>query len=69
MEHVLEDKEEGKLRDHGLPRRERHLPSAHTKRFSDGVEKEDLLETELTQLMNKSTGMDKWRAYGWATGR
>jgi hypothetical protein len=42
VEHVLEDKEECELRDHDLPRRERHLPSAHAKGFSNGVEEEDL---------------------------
>jgi hypothetical protein len=42
VEHVLEDKEECELREHSLPRRERHLPSAHSKSFSDRVEEEDL---------------------------
>jgi len=41
VEHVLEEKEECELRDHGLPRWERHLPSAHAKGLSDGVEEED----------------------------
>jgi hypothetical protein len=45
VEHVLEEKEECELREHGLPRRERHLPSAHAKRLSDGVEEEDLWGT------------------------
>jgi len=31
VEHVLEQKKECELREHGLPRRERHLPSAHAK--------------------------------------
>ena len=42
VEHVLENKEECELREHGLPRRERHLPSAHAKGLSDRVEEEDL---------------------------
>lgn len=42
MEHVLEEKEECELREHGLPRGERHLPSAHSKRLGDGMEEKDL---------------------------
>jgi hypothetical protein len=41
VEHILEDKEKCKLREHDLPRRERHLPSAHAKGLCDGVEEED----------------------------
>jgi hypothetical protein len=42
VEHVLENEEKRKLWEHELPRRERHLPSAHAKGFSDRVEQEDL---------------------------
>jgi hypothetical protein len=42
VEHVLENEEKRKLWDHGLPSRERHLPSAHAKGFSDRMEQEDL---------------------------
>jgi len=42
MEHVLEDKEEGELREHGLPRWEGHLPCTHAKGLSDGVKEEYL---------------------------
>lgn len=58
VEHVLEEKEECKLREHGLPRREGHLPSAHAKRLSDGVEEEDLWGTGVTQSTSRSTKMN-----------
>jgi len=41
VEHVLKEKEECELGEHDFPRRKRHLPSAHAKRLSDGVEEED----------------------------
>ena len=59
VEHVLKEKKECKLRDHGLPRWERHLPSAHAKGLSDGVEEEDLSRTKLTQSVSRSTRMNK----------
>lgn len=42
MEHVLKDKEEGELGEHGLPRWEGHLPSAHSTILGDGVKEEYL---------------------------
>ena len=42
MEHVLEDKEEGELWEHGLPRREGYLPSTHANRLGDGIKQEYL---------------------------
>jgi hypothetical protein len=42
VEHVLENEEKRKLWEHGLPGRERHLPSAHAEGFSDRMEQEDL---------------------------
>jgi hypothetical protein len=65
VEHVLEEKEESELREHGLPRRERHLPSAHAKGLSDGMEEEDLRQTGVFQSTSRSTKWIKWRAYGW----
>jgi hypothetical protein len=50
VEHVLEKKEECKLRDHGLPRWEGHLPSAHAKGLSDGVEEEDLSRERMDRV-------------------
>ena len=57
VEHVLEDKEECELRKHSLPRRERHLPSAHAKILSDGVEEEDLWGTGSTSRSTKKNNM------------
>jgi hypothetical protein len=59
VEHVLEEKEECELREHGLPRRERHLPSAHAKVLSDGVEEEDLWVTGVIRSTSRSAKMDK----------
>lgn len=42
MEHVLEEKEEGELREHGLPRWEGYLPCTHAKGLGDGVKEEYL---------------------------
>lgn len=42
MEHVFEDKEEGKLGEHCLPRWEGHLPSTHATILGDGVKEEYL---------------------------
>lgn len=42
MEHVLEDKEEGELWEHGLPGREGYLPRTHANRLGDGVKQEYL---------------------------
>jgi hypothetical protein len=53
VEHVLEEKGECELHKHSLPRRERHLPSAHAKRLSDGVEEEDLWGTQSTSRQPK----------------
>jgi hypothetical protein len=57
MEHVLEEKEECQLREHGLPRRERHLPGAHAKGFSDWVKEENLSGIELSNKPKRTKGM------------
>jgi hypothetical protein len=57
MEHVLEEKEECELQDHDLPRRERHLPSAHAKGLSDGVEEENLSDDPINEQINQNGRM------------
>ena len=65
VEHVLEEKEECELREHGLPWRERHLPSAHAKRLCDGVEEEDLCGNRGGPSQRAvQPKCIKWRAYG-----
>jgi hypothetical protein len=57
VEHVLEEKEECELGEHGFPRRERHLPGAHAKGLSDGVEEENLSGIEMSNQPKRTKGM------------
>ena len=42
MTHILKEKEERKLWEHNLPRREGNLPSTYAKILGDGVKEKDL---------------------------
>jgi hypothetical protein len=57
VEHVLENEEKRKLWEHELPRRERHLPGAHAKGFSDRVEQEDLSKPVRKKTEQSSDGI------------
>jgi hypothetical protein len=68
MEHVLEEKEKGELREHSLPRREGHLPSTHAKSLGNGVKEQYLrLAKESRSIMSRliSEVRPKRRAYRW----